>query len=61
MQVHYEDEFFRISKAIESVYEQLQHDQTSESAINALREAENNLQQAIFHSLAQPTIRNSSK
>lgn len=50
-------DFLKISKAIESVYEQLQEESLTEQAVNTMKEAEENLQQAISYSLSNTYIK----
>jgi uncharacterized protein YpuA (DUF1002 family) len=50
-------DFTKISKALDSVYDHLQSEGNSERAIDILKEAEENLQQAINYNLSAPTIR----
>ncbi len=50
-------DFDQILKAIETAYEQLQHDESAQEAIQSLKEAEENIQQAINFNLSTPIFR----
>ncbi|NCU16428.1 hypothetical protein [Pallidibacillus pasinlerensis] len=49
--------FDQMLKAIETAYEHLQNDESAQEAIQSLKEAEQNIQQAINFNLSAPIFR----